>query len=74
MNSIDQTDQKRFKVVVNHQEQYSIWFADRESPHGWSEAGKEGTKTECLAFIKTVWTDLRPRSLRESMERRESIS
>jgi MbtH protein len=57
-----------YKVVVNHEEQYSIWEADRENPLGWSDAGKTGTKEECLAYIKEVWTDMRPLSLRRQME------
>jgi MbtH protein len=57
-----------YKVVVNHEEQYSIWFADRESPPGWSDAGKTGLKADCLAYIKEVWTDMRPLSLRKKME------
>jgi MbtH protein len=55
------------KVVVNDEEQYSIWFADRATPPGWREAGKEGTKEECLAYIEEVWTDMRPLSLRKAM-------
>lgn len=57
-----------YKVVVNHEEQYSIWPAQRENPPGWSDAGKSGTGAECLAFIKEVWTDMRPLSLRRMME------
>jgi len=57
-----------FKVVVNHEEQYSIWPADRENPNGWRDAGKSGTKEECLEHIKEVWTDMRPLSLRKQME------
>lgn len=53
-----------YKAVVNHEEQYSIWPAHREIPHGWRDAGKTGTKDECLAFIQEVWTDMRPLSLR----------
>jgi MbtH protein len=71
VNSADENDRRIFKVVVNHEEQYSIWFADRETPPGWSDAGKEGTKAECLAFIQTIWTDMRPKSLRDLMEQRE---
>ena len=73
MNSADETDGRRFRVVVNHEEQYSIWFADREPPPGWSDAGKEGLKAECLTFIQSIWTDMRPRSLREWMEQPEPI-
>lgn len=58
-----------YKVVVNHEEQYSIWPVDRENALGWKDAGKSGTKTECLDYIKEIWTDMRPRSLREAMEK-----
>jgi MbtH protein len=57
-----------YTVVLNHEEQYSIWPADREVPLGWREAGKKGLKPECLAYIKEVWTDMRPLSLRKQME------
>jgi MbtH protein len=57
-----------YKVVVNHEEQYSIWPADRENALGWKDAGKSGTKQECLDYIKEVWTDMRPLSLRQKME------
>ena len=64
----DQEDSTGYKVVVNHEEQYSIWPADRETPLGWRDAGKRGNKAECLAYIKQVWTDLTPLSLRKSMD------
>jgi MbtH protein len=67
----EQEDLTRYKVVVNHEEQYSIWPADRENPLGWSDAGKSGTKAECLAFVKEVWTDMRPLSVRRLMEEEE---
>jgi len=57
-----------YKVVVNHEEQYSIWPDYREPPLGWREVGKVGSKTECLDHIKTVWTDMRPLSLRRQMD------
>jgi MbtH protein len=57
-----------YKVVVNHEEQYSIWPADRENPLGWSDAGKTGLKADCLSYIKDVWTDMRPLTLRKKME------
>jgi MbtH protein len=63
----DAEDTTVYKVVVNHEEQYSIWPADRENALGWNDAGKSGSKTECLAHIKEVWTDMRTRSLREKM-------
>jgi MbtH protein len=71
MNRDDTEDNTIYKVVVNHEEQYSIWQADRENPLGWKDAGKSGSKTECLAYIKEVWTDMRPLSLRKKMEKQE---
>jgi MbtH protein len=56
-----------FAVVVNHEEQYSIWHADKTIPEGWRESGFSGKKSECLAHIDTVWTDMRPLSLRKRM-------
>jgi MbtH protein len=56
-----------YKVVINHEEQYSIWPADRELPRGWQEVGTQGLKAACLAYIKDVWTDMRPLSLRQKM-------
>lgn len=64
----DREDTTVYKVVVNDEEQYSIWPADREVPMGWREVGKTGSKAECLAYIKKVWTDMRPLSLRKAME------
>ena len=60
-----------YKVVVNHEEQYSIWPIDRENPAGWHDTGKSGAKQECLDYIETVWTDMRPLSLRKTMEEME---
>lgn len=60
-------DQAIYKVVVNHEEQFSIWPFDRDNAPGWKDAGKSGTKNECLAYIQEVWTDMRPLSLRERM-------
>lgn len=64
----DREDLTIYQVVVNHEEQYSIWPADRDLPLGWTAAGKTGPKAECLAYIKEVWTDMRPLSLRKKME------
>ena len=64
----EDADDRRYKVVVNHEEQYSIWPADRENPAGWNDAGCEGMKAECLEWIEEHWTDMRPLSLRKSME------
>jgi MbtH protein len=57
-----------YKVVMNHEEQYSIWPAHRENAAGWRDAGKQGSKAECLEHIQEIWTDLRPLSLRKAME------
>lgn len=57
-----------FLVVVNHEEQYSIWPADRELPAGWRAEGKSGTRKECLEHIEQVWTDMRPLALRKQMD------
>jgi MbtH protein len=64
----EQEDKTIYKVVLNHEEQYSIWPAHRENALGWKDAGKSGTKEECLAYIKEVWTDMRPLSLRKKMQ------
>ncbi len=57
-----------FEVVMNHEEQYSIWPAEKELPAGWTKAGKNGPKEVCLAYVDEVWTDMRPLSLRRQME------
>lgn len=63
----DSEDNSIYKVVINHEEQYSIWPAERANPAGWNDAGKTGLKAECLAYIKETWTDMRPLSLRKLM-------
>ena len=68
MPSSEEQDTRTYSVVVNDEEQYSIWFAGRELPSGWRTVGKSGTKQECLDYIKEVWTDMRPLSLRKHME------
>jgi MbtH protein len=65
--SIFDDDDALFEVVMNHEEQYSIWPADRELPAGWRTAGMSGKKADCLAHINQVWTDMRPLSLRRRM-------
>jgi MbtH protein len=57
-------DTREYTVLVNAEEQYSLWFAERTPPNGWTEAGQRGSKEDCLAYIKSVWTDMRPLSLR----------
>ncbi|MBI1390265.1 MAG: MbtH family NRPS accessory protein [bacterium] len=69
----EQEDNRRYKVVVNHEEQYSIWFEDRELPPGWREEGTSGSKQECLDHINQVWTDMRPLSLRKKMDEQASV-
>jgi len=71
MNSDEREDNTIYKVVMNHEEQYSIWPADRENALGWTDVGKTGGKAECLAYIKEVWVDMRPLSLRRKMEEAE---
>lgn len=58
--------QEIYRVVINLEDQYSIWSTRKEIPYGWSDVGKSGTKEECLSYIKEVWTDMRPRSLKEA--------
>ncbi|MDF3866638.1 MbtH family protein [Pseudomonas denitrificans (nom. rej.)] len=57
-----------YKVLVNGEEQYSLWPQYKEVPAGWREAGKQGSKAECLAFVEANWTDMRPLSLRQKMD------
>lgn len=64
----DAEDTTIYRVVINDEEQYSIWPADRENALGWRDVGKTGSRAECLAYIKEVWTDMRPLSLRKKME------
>jgi len=68
MDRDEKEDMTIYKVVINHEEQYSIWPAERDNALGWRDAGKRGTKAECLDYIKEVWTDMRPLSLRKKME------
>ena len=57
-----------FKVLVNHEEQYSMWPADLPVPGGWTETGQQGSTAECEEYVERVWTDMRPKSLREEMD------
>jgi MbtH protein len=72
MSTEEREDTRTYKVVINDEEQYSIWPTTRENPLGWYDAGKEGTKEECLAHINEVWVDMRPLSLRRHMEQAAS--
>jgi len=70
MRNDDYTEDRTiYKVVLNHEEQYSIWPVDRENAPGWRDGGVQGSKAECLEFIKSAWVDMRPLSLREAMKR-----
>jgi len=68
----EKDDMRIYTVVVNHEEQYSIWPTGKTIPLGWKDVGKSGPKEECLNYIKEVWTDMRPLTLRKSMEAAES--
>ena len=68
----EREDTTIYSVVVNHEEQYSIWPADREPPLGWTRVGTPGPKQACLAYVEQVWTDMRPLSLRKRMESGQS--
>lgn len=70
----DSEDTRQYEVVLNVEEQYSIWPAGREPPAGWRKVGKAGLKQECLSYIAEVWTDMRPLSLRRSMENQAAPS
>ena len=59
---------EEFKVVLNDEDQYSIWPVSRANPAGWRDEGTTGSRDKCLAHIERVWTDMRPRSVRERME------
>jgi MbtH protein len=56
-----------YRAVFNHEEQWSVWPIDRPLPRGWTDSGTSGSKQDCLKQIEAVWTDMRPRSLREAM-------
>jgi MbtH protein len=68
LNNGNDEDDTVYKVVVNHEEQYSIWPNERDNALGWFDVGISGTKAECLDHIEKVWTDMRPLSLRKHME------
>ena len=75
----EEEDKRTYIVLVNHEEQYCLWLQTIAIPDGWRATGKMGTKTECLDYVREVWTDMRPLSLRNAMaedakerERRQS--
>lgn len=67
MKDADEFSQPQFEVVINLEEQYSIWPADKPIPAGWRAVGKRAVKSACLAYIDESWSDMRPLSLRKSM-------
>lgn len=60
-------DGDTFQVLINAEEQYSLWPSAQAAPGGWAPVGPVGTKAECLAYIEAHWTDMRPKSLRVQM-------
>ena len=66
---MDEIETRRYIVLINHEEQYSLWPATKTVPSGWTPAGKEGTEQECMTFVDEVWLDMRPLSLRVSMQK-----
>lgn len=66
MSNFEGTEEEQYIVVVNIEEQYSVWLVDRPLPAGWRAAEMAGSKADCLAYIDRVWTDMRPRSLRDA--------
>ncbi len=64
----DTPDERRYAVVVNDEDQHSVWELGRDIPAGWRPTGFSGPMDDCLAHIDQVWTDMRPRSLREALD------
>ena len=65
-------DSFEYQVLVNHEEQYSLWPTFKDIPNGWRQVGPIGTKDECLAYIKEVWTDMRPLRVRKQLAEAEA--
>lgn len=61
-------DDGRYYVLVNDEDQHSLWPAFADVPAGWTIAFGEDTRAACLSYVEENWTDLRPRSLRERMD------
>jgi MbtH protein len=64
----DERDERVYAVVVNDEEQYSIWSDDSELPAGWHKTGMTGPRAACLSHVDEVWVDMRPLSLRGQLE------
>lgn len=71
IRKMDLPDNSGYRVVINHEEQYSIWPAELELAKGWKNAGMKGTLADCTDYIREVWTDMRPLSLRRRVERKK---
>jgi MbtH protein len=67
MSMTEDEDTRVYTVLRNHEEQYSLWLKGNDIPAGWQAVGKEGRKAECLQYVKDVWIDMRPLSLRKKM-------
>jgi MbtH protein len=63
----DNEDTRLYIVLINAEEQYSLWPKGKAVPAGWREAGKEGTRSQCMAYVDATWLDMRPLSLRRAM-------
>jgi len=72
MSFVEQDESDLYIVLVNEEEQYSLWLKDNDIPAGWKAVGKEGTRAECGAYVNEVWKDMRPRSLRLHMDAERS--
>ena len=68
MQSEDTGSTTQYMVLMNHEEQYSLWPAHKAIPPGWEQVGPTGSEEECVAYVDEHWTDMRPKSLRERME------
>ena len=66
----DQDESRRYTVLINAEEQYSLWPKEKAVPPGWREVGQEGTRAECAAYVDATWLDMRPLSLRQAMSAR----
>jgi MbtH protein len=64
---MEEEDTREYVVLVNSEEQYSLWLADLDVPKGWREVFSRNNKKACLEYVKEVWTDMRPLSLRKAM-------
>ncbi|WP_339925216.1 MbtH family NRPS accessory protein [uncultured Cyclobacterium sp.] len=67
----EEEEKNLFLVVINHEEQYSIWPHEKVIPNGWRAEGQEGTKEKCLEYIEKVWTNMQPLSVRKVLESAE---